>query len=88
VIRLAPSGDPVEVQVFLNKYLGIPIFLTVLWTMFQFAFAVSLLFGLIAKEVVVGTYGILLRIWGGQTWAKRWSARGSSRRSQVSHRCL
>lgn len=28
-------------QVFLNKYLGIPIFLTVLWTMFQFAFAVS-----------------------------------------------
>jgi Fe2+ transport system protein B len=47
-------------QVFLNKYLGIPIFLTVLWTMFQFAFAVSLLFGLIAKEVVVGTYGILL----------------------------
>ena len=28
-------------QVFLNKYLGIPIFLTMLWTMFQFAFAVS-----------------------------------------------
>jgi len=38
-------------QVFLNKYLGIPIFLTILWTMFQFAFAVSEPFVVIIEKV-------------------------------------
>jgi len=38
-------------QVFLNKYLGIPIFLTMLWTMFQFAFAVSEPFVVIIEKI-------------------------------------
>jgi len=37
-------------QVFLNKYLSIPIFLTILWTMFQFAFAVSEPFTVIIEK--------------------------------------
>lgn len=40
-------------QVFLNKYLSIPIFLTILWTMFQFAFAVSEPFAVIIENVFV-----------------------------------
>ena len=38
-------------QVFLNKYLGVPIFLTMLWTMFQFAFAVSEPFVVIIEKI-------------------------------------
>ncbi len=49
IVDAAVSKDQTEIytltdmldQVFLNKYLGIPIFLTILWTMFQFSFAVS-----------------------------------------------
>ncbi|NPV63511.1 MAG: hypothetical protein HPY61_12965 [Methanotrichaceae archaeon] len=44
-------------QVLLNKYLGIPVFLTLLWTMFQFAFAVSEPFVVLIEKVfeVLGT---------------------------------
>ncbi len=38
-------------QVLLNKYLGIPIFLTLLWTMFQFAFVVSEPFVVIIEKI-------------------------------------
>jgi len=48
-------------QVFLNKHLGIPIFLTVLWTMFQFAFAVSEPFVVIIEKIFE-----MLGAWSGQ----------------------
>ncbi|MEN3036542.1 MAG: ferrous iron transport protein B [Candidatus Methanosuratincola petrocarbonis] len=38
-------------QVFLNKYLGIPIFLTILWAMFRFTFVVSEPFVIIIERV-------------------------------------
>lgn len=48
--EILTSTDMLD-QVFLNKYLGIPIFLTILWTMFQFAFAVSEPFVVIIEKV-------------------------------------